>query len=98
MSEKPLVAKTVLKRHEVAQPLHIQRLEAALDLRRFVTQVEHVLNSDGGSESDESDVKSINELSMGDRFVHGIVTSRKGNWVIYFFYCSINIPFEHANQ
>lgn len=74
-----LVAKTVLKPHEVAKPLHIQRLEAALDVRPFVAQVERILNSDGPSDSgDDSDTKStFNELSKGDRLVHGVVTTKQ---------------------
>lgn len=79
MSEK-LVGKTVLKRHEVAKPVHIQRLEAALDVRPFVAQVEKILNSDGPPENDEdSDTKSIyNEMSKGDKLVHGVVTTKQG--------------------
>ncbi|CAG4960273.1 unnamed protein product [Colias eurytheme] len=79
MSEKSMVAKTVLKRHEVARPIHIQRLEAALDIRPFVNQVERILNSDGGSDSgDDSDILSMsNELSKGDKLMHGVVTSKQ---------------------
>ncbi|KAG6451472.1 hypothetical protein O3G_MSEX007172 [Manduca sexta] len=78
MSDK-LVGQTVLKRHEVARPVHIQRLEAALDVRPFVCQVERILNSDGPSESeDDSDSKSVsNEMSKGDRLVHGVVTTKQ---------------------
>lgn len=79
MSEK-LVGKTVLKRHEVARPVHIQRLEAALDVRPFVCQVERILNSDEASESDDdSDANSlVNEMSKGDRMLHGVVTTKQG--------------------
>lgn len=78
MSEK-LVGKAVLKRHEVAKPVHIQRLEAALDVRPFICQVEKILNSDGTSETDDdSDKSMINEMSKGDRLVHGVVTSKQG--------------------
>lgn len=79
MSEK-LVGKTVLKRHEVARPVHIQRLEAALDVRPFVGQVESILNSDVASDSeDDSDAKSFgNEMSKGDRMIHGVVTTKQG--------------------
>lgn len=80
MSEKSVVGKTVLKRHEVARPIHIQRLEAALDIRPFVNQVERILNSDGGSDSDDdSDGKSMaNEMSKGDKDMHGVVTTKQG--------------------
>nr|XP_032522250.1 chromatin-remodeling ATPase INO80 isoform X1 [Danaus plexippus plexippus] len=79
MSEKSLVGKTALKRHEVARPIHIQRLEAALDIRPFVNQVEGILNSDGDSDSEEdSDGKSMaNEMSKGDKDMHGVVTTRQ---------------------
>ncbi|CAH0402349.1 unnamed protein product [Chilo suppressalis] len=78
MTEKT-VGKSVLKRHEVARPVHIQRLEAALDIRPFVSQVERILNSEDETESeDDSDAKSIeNEMSKGDRVVHGVVTTRQ---------------------
>ncbi|GBP42676.1 Putative DNA helicase Ino80 [Eumeta japonica] len=79
MTEKPMVAKTTLTKHEVARPLHIQRLEAALDIRPFVGHVEKILNSDDGSDSDnDSDAKAtVHEMSKGDRLVHGVVTSKQ---------------------
>ncbi|XP_073959582.1 LOW QUALITY PROTEIN: chromatin-remodeling ATPase INO80-like [Choristoneura fumiferana] len=79
MTENCVVGKPSLKRHEVAKPIHLQRLEAALDIRPFVNQVEQILNSDGGSDSDDdSDGKSMgNEMSKGDRVVHGVVTTKQ---------------------
>ncbi|CAG4955092.1 unnamed protein product [Parnassius apollo] len=78
MSDKSIVGKTVLKRHEVAKPIHIQRLEAALDIRPFVNQVESILNSDGGSDSEDTDTKSIeNEMTKGDKMMHGVVTTKQ---------------------
>lgn len=86
MSEK-LVGKTVLKRHEVARPVHIQRLEASLDVRPFVAQVERILNSDVASDSDDdSDAKSFgNEMSKGDQMIHGVVTTKQGKWLILLY-------------
>ncbi|CAH0731987.1 unnamed protein product, partial [Brenthis ino] len=54
-------------------------LEAALDIRPFVNQVERILNSDGGSDSDDdSDAKSMaNEMSKGDKDMHGVVTTKQ---------------------
>jgi hypothetical protein len=82
MTEKTVVGKSVLKRHEVAKPVHIQSLEAALDVRPFVSQVERILNSDDDIESeDDSDAKSIvNEMSKGDRIIHGVVTTKQGQY------------------
>ncbi|CAH2054745.1 unnamed protein product, partial [Iphiclides podalirius] len=78
MSDKSVVGKTVLKPHEVARPIHIQRLEAALDIRPFVNQVENILNSDGGSDSEDSVAKAFeNQLTKGDRIMHGIVTTKQ---------------------
>ncbi|CAG9793458.1 unnamed protein product [Diatraea saccharalis] len=79
MTEKTVVGKSVVKRHEVARPVHIQRLEAALDIRPFVSQVERILNSEDETESeDDSDAKSIgNEMSKGDKIVHGVVTTKQ---------------------
>lgn len=93
MSEKSLVGKTALKRHEVARPIHIQRLEAALDIRPFVNQVEGILNSDGDSDSEEdSDGKSMaNEMSKGDKDMHGVVTTRQGNlYKLYKVFIQLN--------
>lgn len=80
MAENALVGKTELRRQEVARPLHIQRLEAALDVRPFVSHVEKILNSAGDSGSeDDSDAKSTgNEMSKGDRILHGVVTTKQG--------------------
>ncbi|KAG7309087.1 hypothetical protein JYU34_005000 [Plutella xylostella] len=79
MAENALVGKTELRRQEVARPLHIQRLEAALDVRPFVSHVEKILNSAGDSGSeDDSDAKSTgNEMSKGDRILHGVVTTKQ---------------------
>ncbi|KAL0868568.1 hypothetical protein ABMA27_008036 [Loxostege sticticalis] len=79
MNEKAVVGKSVLKRHEVARPVHIQRLEAALDVRPFVSQVERILNSEDETDSeDDSDARSTsNEMSKGDRLVHGVVTTKQ---------------------
>lgn len=80
MNEKAVVGKAVLKRHEVAKPVHIQRVEAALDVRPFVSQVETILKSEVNSDSeDDSDAKSTNnEMSKGDKLVHGVVTTKQG--------------------
>lgn len=76
MSEK-LARNTVLKKHEVARPVHIQRLEAALDIRSFVSQVERILNSDDQSDSDDDSKSLINEISRNDRILHGVVTTKQ---------------------
>lgn len=80
MTEKSSVTKSGLKKRDVAVPLHIQRLEAALDIRPFVSYVEKFLNSDGGSETDDdSDSQTKeNEMSKGDKAVHGVVTTKQG--------------------
>lgn len=82
-----MVSKTVLKRHEVARPIHIQRLEAALDIRPFVNQVEKILNSDGGSDSDDDSLgKSMpNEMSKGDKDMHGVVTTKQGMITVFLY-------------
>ncbi|CAK1545627.1 unnamed protein product [Leptosia nina] len=78
MTEKSSLGKSVLKRHEVARPVHLQFLEAALDIRPFVNQVEKILNSDGDSDSDDSEILSIgNEVSKGDKVIDGVVTTKQ---------------------
>lgn len=86
MSEKSDAGKTVLKPHEVAKPIHLQRLEAALDIRPFVNQVERILNSDGGSCSeDDSDSIFEKEMGRGDKLMHGILTTKQGKNLIVLF-------------
>lgn len=65
---------------QIAKPVHLQRLEAALDVRPFVNQVERILNSEVGSDSgEESDSKVTgNEISKGDKIIHGVVTTKQG--------------------
>lgn len=76
---KTLLGKTPLKNHDSAKPVHIQRLESAVDIRPFVTQVEKFLNSDGITDSDdESDKSIVNETAKGDKSIRGVRTSKKG--------------------
>ncbi|XP_049885990.1 chromatin-remodeling ATPase INO80 isoform X2 [Pectinophora gossypiella] len=79
MSEKSVAGKSTLKKHEVARPLHIQRLETALDIRPFVNQVENILNSDAESNSDDDDDPKTteNEFYRGDKKMHGVVTTKQ---------------------
>lgn len=78
-----MVGKTVLKRNEVAKPLHIQRLEAALDLRLFVNQVEKALHSESDNDSEDSDEKSTdNEISKRNRVIRSI--TKQGTVIITF--------------
>lgn len=85
MSEKSVAGKTVLKPHEVARPIHLQRLEAALDIRPFVNQVENILNSDDGSCSEDDSDSNIleKEMSRGDKLMHGILTTKQGKLSIF---------------
>lgn len=76
---KTLLGKTPLGNHETAKPAHIQRLESAVDIRPFVTQVEKFLNSDGVTDSDDdSDKSTVNETAKGDKAIRGVRTTKKG--------------------
>lgn len=76
---KTLLGKTPPRSHETAKPVHIQKLESAVDVRPFVTQVEKFLNSDGISDSDDDSDKSIvNETAKGDKSIRGVRTTKKG--------------------
>lgn len=80
MGDTPLPGKGPAKKPQIAKPVHLQRLEAALDVRPFVNQVERILNSEVGSESaEDSDCKVTgNEISKGDKIIHGVVTTKQG--------------------
>ncbi|VVC95066.1 unnamed protein product [Leptidea sinapis] len=76
MSKKSGVLKRVMKKHEVALPIHMQRLEAALEVRPFVDQVEKLLNSDSESVSSEaSEIVSVGK--KGDKIIYGVLTTKQ---------------------
>lgn len=76
---KTTLGKTPLRNHEPAKPAHIQRLESAVDIRPFVTQVEKFLDSDGVTDSDnDSDKSNANETAKGDKTIRGVRTTKKG--------------------
>lgn len=77
---KTLLGKPPLRNVETAKPVHIQKLESAVDIRPFVTQVEKFLNSDGITDSDdESDKSTTTETAKGDKSIRGVRTTKKGN-------------------
>lgn len=67
MAEKSIGNKSTLKKHEVAKPLHVQRLEAAMEIRPFVDQVEKLMNSDGSdNDDDDIDITSLGKSQCKD--------------------------------
>lgn len=62
----------------LAKPLNIQRLEASLDLRPYLTYAQDLLARPLSS-SEESDFDDDTETSTpGDRILNGIFTSKCG--------------------
>lgn len=83
---KTLQAKASLQSHDTAKPLHVQRLESAVDIRPFVSQVEKFLNSDVSDSDDDSDKSTPNGTAKGDRYIRGVHTARTGKipWYLLF--------------
>lgn len=89
---KTLLGKAPQRNRAIAKPVHVQRLETAVDIRPFVTQVEKILNSDGVSDSDDdSDKSTPNNTAKGDKSIRGVRTTKKGKilWYPLYFYIFI---------
>lgn len=63
---------------KLAKSLNIQRLEASLDIRPFLTYAQEILSKPLSS-SEDSDAEISSELlAPGDKILNGIVTSKCG--------------------
>lgn len=80
MAEKPSAGLRASKKNELAKPLHIQRLEAALDIGPFMSYMNKVLRKDNSSDSDTGSDSHLTEEEMcqGDKIIHGVVTTKEG--------------------
>lgn len=81
MAEKPNAGLRASKKNELAKPLHIQRLEAALDIGPFMSYMNKVLGKDNSSDSDTTGSDSHlteEEMCQGDKIIHGVVTTKEG--------------------
>lgn len=62
----------------LAKPLNIQRLEASLDIKPFISYAEDILSRPlSSSEDSDSDINT-ELLAPGDKILNGIVTSKCG--------------------
>ena len=62
----------------LAKPLHIQRLEASLDMTSFMNYAQSLLSRPLTSSDDsDSDVNS-DSLNTDDKVLNGIISSKKG--------------------
>lgn len=90
MAEKSTTASKAVRKNDIAKPLHLQRLEAALDIRHYMNYMDKIFekepSSDGESSSEDSQI-SDDDLSQGNKIVHGVVTTKEG------IFCSIVIVF-----
>lgn len=72
----------VYEKHlEIAKPIHIQRLEASLDVMPYFSYAKSILtqtlsDSDIDSDSDFQEVPEV--LVYGDKLVHEVVTTKEG--------------------
>ncbi|XP_077286695.1 chromatin-remodeling ATPase INO80 isoform X2 [Arctopsyche grandis] len=80
MAEKPVTVGTTLRKNDIAKPLHLQRLEAALDIRPYMNYMDKIFENESSSEnhvsSNESEI-SDEDLSQGNKIVHGVVTTKE---------------------
>lgn len=81
MAEKPMTVGTTLRKNDIAKPLHLQRLEAALDIRPYMNYMDKIFKNESSSENhDSSNGSEISdeELSQGNKIIHGVVTTKEG--------------------
>lgn len=63
---------------KLAKPLHLQRLEASLDMNPFMSYAHKILSRPlSSSESENSDV-DVETLNPGDKYYNGIKVSKSG--------------------
>lgn len=65
-----------------AEPLHIQRLEACLDLGPFMKYAQEILSRPLTSSDDSDSDVNPEILGPGDRVVNGVVSSQLGKFEI----------------
>lgn len=65
---------------KTAEPLHIQRLEACLDLGPFMKYAQEILSRPLTSDDSDSDVNP-EILGPGDRVMNGVISSRSGKLI-----------------
>lgn len=64
---------------KLAEPLHIQRLEACLDLGPFMKYAQEILSRPLTSSDDSDSDVNPEMLGAGDRVMNGVVSSQLGN-------------------
>lgn len=69
-----------------AEPLHIQRLEACLDLGPFMKYAQEILSRPLTSSDDSDSDVNPDMLGPGDRVMNGVVSSQSGRKFAT-FYC-----------
>lgn len=63
---------------KLAPPLNLQRLEASLDIRPFLSYAQDILSRPLSSSEDSDDEVNAELMSPGDKILNGIVTSKCG--------------------
>lgn len=63
-----------------AEPLHIQRLEACLDIGPFMKYAQDILSRPLTSSDDSDSDVNPDMLVPGDRVMNGVVSSQSGNF------------------
>lgn len=64
--------------HRLAQPLHIQRLEASLDMGPFMAYAQNLLLRPLTSSEDSDSDLNAEILSPDDKLMNGVVVSKRG--------------------
>ncbi len=72
-------ATITMNKQKSAEPLHIQRLEACLDLGPFMKYAQEILSRPLTSSDDSDSDVNPEILGPGDRVQNGVVCSQSGN-------------------
>ncbi|XP_055384468.1 chromatin-remodeling ATPase INO80 [Condylostylus longicornis] len=67
----------LFEKKKFANPLHIQRLEASLNMGSFMAYAHHVLSRPIVSDSDSNDSENGKEMHQGDKMVGGFKLSKQ---------------------
>lgn len=70
---------------EMAKPLHIQRLEAALNVGPFMQYAQNIISRPLSSSEDSDSEENEEQLEAGYRNANGIVSSKRGMMYFYLF-------------
>lgn len=78
MAEAAVTMKQNSFQKSAAEPLHIQRLEASLDIGPFMKYAQEILSRPLTSSDDSDSDVNTEILGPGERLMNGVVSSQSG--------------------